>query len=180
MLMTFRSSHLPSRSAGICLIHLIIFGAVRAHSETLPEIPGSSRVITFPQVRNFWIRALQAKPVPPKPNGLHPDRQSTWSRALADRNATIEAIRNGDHDTEALLVLHSHNAAAWRLSGNEEAAMAEEATLRELREHLARMHTLEFLARAAQSQIDSAERLRNIEAELESLRATLHHIANNQ
>lgn len=141
-------------------------------AQNLPAIPPSERILTTESVRNFWINTLQQQPVPAKPTGLHPEKQAAWQRDLDSRESLIKGIRNGDRNIDAKLAQLRHNAAAWRKQGNETEADAAETKLREIQEHLARLETLEIQRKAAQSQIDAAERLKGIEAEISAIRAS--------
>ncbi len=141
-------------------------------ARNLPSIPPSERILTIESVRNFWINSLQQQSIPTKPTGLHPEKQAAWQRNLDSRESLITAIRNGDRNIDARLAQLRHNATAWRKQGNETEAEAAEARLREIQEHLALLETLELQRKAAQSQIDAAERLKGIEAEIAAIRAS--------
>ncbi|MES2661112.1 MAG: hypothetical protein V4689_20995 [Verrucomicrobiota bacterium] len=162
----------------LILWFVFITGVLRA--EPLPVIPASSRILTTELVKNFWINTLSRKPIPSKPSGLHPEMQAAWQRALDDRRATIQSIESGCRETEARLAMHSHNAAAWRMQGNETAALAAEAELRILHEHLAKLQLLEMQRHAAHAQIDAAERLREIESRLSNLRTEFDRYHQNR
>ena len=142
-------------------IRLLVFlylAATALHAEPLPAIPASTRILTVEQVKNFWVNTLSRKPIPSKPSGLHPELQAAWQDALDDRRATIQSVTSGWREDEARLAMHSHNATAWRMQGNEKAALAAEAELRRWQRHLSVMDTLEMVRRAAQAGIDSRDR----------------------
>lgn len=141
-------------------------------AQNLPAIPPSERILTTESVKNFWINTLQNQPVPAKPTRLHPEQQAAWQRDLDSRESLIRSIRNGDRNIDAKLAQLGHNAAAWRRQGNETEAEAAEAKAREIHIYLARLATLELQRKAAQSQIDAVERLKNIEAEIAAIRAS--------
>lgn len=140
-------------------------------AQSMPAIPPSTRILTTVQVKSYWVNSLQYLPVPSKPLGLHPQQQSAWQRNLESINSLIRSVRNGDRDTDAKLAQLRHNADAWHQLGNEPEAEAAETKLRLIQGYLALMDTLEMQRRAAQSQIDAAERVKNIEAEIAALRA---------
>ena len=155
------------------IVAILLLGCLggRLAAQSLPTIPPSTRILTQEQVKNFWITSLQHQPIPPQPLGLHPERQSAWERSVVALDALIQSVRHGERDIDAKLVQLLHNAGAWHQLGNEKEAEAAEARLREIQGFLALMETLEMQRRAAQSQIDAAERLRDIEAEISALRA---------
>jgi hypothetical protein len=142
-------------------------------ADKLPVLPEPQRVLTIRDVKNYWLNTLAAAPIPPRPLGLHPEEQRAWDRAVARRKDCIAAIKRGDYDTEARLAQFEHNIVAWRNSGDEKKARAEERKLLELREHIARMETMEEQKRAAAAQLEANQRLQRIEAEVSSLRSAL-------
>jgi hypothetical protein len=89
-----------------------------------PVVPPSSRALTVDQVKTFWV-----------------DRQYVLS----------DDIRKGKHDLAARLVCLSHNVASWSRLGDEAKSQAAEQHLIQLREHVARLATLE-------AQLESAAR----------------------
>lgn len=151
------------------ILCLMLPGSLRA-SDFLPSIPRSDRVITVQEVRNFWINRLLRLPIPTKPSGLYPQEQAAWRSRLNARKATLTAIESGHYGTEAKIAQLTHNAHAWRLRGNEKEAKNAEAELRRIELHLAKLATLQLQREAAQAQIDSAERIRALEAEVSSCR----------
>lgn len=151
------------------ILCLMLPGSLRA-SDFLPAIPPSDRVITVQEVRNFWINQLLRLPIPTKPSGLYPQEQAAWRSRLNARKATLTAIESGHYGTEAKIVQLTHNAHAWRLKGNETEAKKAETELRNIELHLAKLATLSLQREAAQAQIDSAERIRAIEAEVSTCR----------
>lgn len=151
------------------ILCLVLPSSLRA-SDFLPSIPRSERVITLKEVRNFWINQLLRLPIPTKPSGLYPQAQAAWRCRLNARIATLTAIESGHYGTEAKIAQLTHNANAWRLKGNENEAKKSEAELRDLELHLAKLATLSLQREAAQAQIDSAARIRALEAEVASWR----------
>ena len=141
---------------------LVTFG----RAQSFPSIPASDRVLTTQEVKNFWINKTLRTPVPPKPTGLHPHAQARWSARLRERHSFVEAIRSGQFDTKARLTKLEHNIQAWQTRDNEEKARESERDLRELREHLSRLETLRLQRKAARAQIDAAERVAELEAEI--------------
>ena len=143
-------------------------------AQDLPEIPPSERILTTDSVKNFWLNSLQQQPIPTKPTGLHPEKQEVWQRELDSRESLIKAIRNGERNIDAKLAQLRHNAAAWRRQGNETEAEAAEAKHREIQEHLVLLEILELQRKATKAQIDSAEALKGIEAEIAAIRQSCH------
>ena len=137
---------------------------------TLPNLPEADRILTMEEVKNYWINHLRQSPVPPKPNGLHPEDQRAWQADIETRKSLIQSIRNGDYDIHAKLAQLHQNANFWKTRKNDSDAEAAEGKIRELQEYLARLETLETLRKAAQSQIDAADRLKTIEAEISAIR----------
>jgi hypothetical protein len=154
------------------LLIAAVFASGKLLAAPMPDLPSSERILTLENVRSYWINTLQARPIPTKPLGLHPERQSEWQRKLNQRNALIESLRRGDYDTDANLAALRHNAAVWRQQGKLAEAEAADARIREINEHLSRMATLEMQRRAAQSQIDSAQRLKEMAAALSELNSS--------
>lgn len=138
-------------------------------------VPPSDRILTAGEVKNFWVNAVRALPVPNEPSGLHPGAQARWRRNLERRLDFVEAVRAGAHDTRAELVRLEHNREAWRRRGDEAQAAAAANRMRDLREHLARLETLRSQRQAARAQVETARTLEAIEAELAALRASCPH-----
>lgn len=155
-------AHMSSQPVRV--LFLIYLLAAALHSEPLPAIPASSRILTIEQVANFWVNTLSRKPVPSKPSGLHPERQAAWQRAFDDRRATILSVTHGYREGEARLAMLAHNSAAWRRQGNEQAALAADAELRRWAKHLSVMDTLAVWRQVGQTQI-----------ELNQSRSSWHH-----
>lgn len=156
----------------IAILIAAVLSCEIARAQLLPAIPPSGRILTTGDVKNYWLNTLQNQPVPPKPTGLHPERQAGWQRDLDSRESMIRSIRKGDRNIDAKVAELTHNAEAWRRQGNEKEAEAAETKLREIRRHLALLETLELQRQAARSQIDAAERLKGIEARIAELRAS--------
>lgn len=151
--------------------------AFGAKAEAFPNLPikPSERILTSQEVKNGWVNATRALPIPSKPTGLHPKAQAEWRNGLERRKAFILAVESGVHDKRAEVIALEHNIGAWRLRGEEAKAVETEERLRELLEHHARLETLELQRRAALAQITTAERLRAVEAELSALRSSCTH-----
>lgn len=66
-------------------------------------IPPSDGVLTGQEVKNIWISAVKDLPIPRKPNGLHLRAQERCRANLQKRQAFINAVRAGTHDTRAEL-----------------------------------------------------------------------------
>lgn len=96
-------------------------------------------------------------PVSPKPSGLYPKEQAAWKRRLDARESKFKAIEAGQYGTEARIAQLSHNAAAWRIKGNEEKAIKCDAELQIIEVYLAKLETLKLQRDAAQSQIETTE-----------------------
>lgn len=148
-------------------------------AESLPVLPPSTRVLTQQEVKNFWINTLRRKAVPDKPSSLRPGELSSWRAMIRRRGSLILAVRNGDYDTPARLVQLRHNIRAWREQGAEEEALAVEAELQKLEEHLSRMRTLAAQRDAAKAQVDAAESLERIESRLSSIETNCDHSCNH-
>jgi len=154
----------------LCLFFCLMSSILLRASDELPPIPASDRVITLREVRNFWINTLLKRPIPPKPSGLYPREQAAWICRMNERKAMLDAIEVGHFGTEARMAQLAHNAHAWRLKGNEKEAKMAESELRTIETHLSKLSTLNLQRLAAEAQIESAERLRAIEAGMSSWR----------
>lgn len=88
-----------------------------------PLVPRSSRILTVPGVKRFWIDRL----------GGMPSHGAGASRA----GKVTDEIRSGRHDVAARLVCLSHNVEAWARQGNMEQAEKTQRRLLSLRRRLA-------------------------------------------
>lgn len=154
---------------------LLVLASGWGRAESLPVLPPSTRVLSQQEVKNFWINTLRRKAVPDKPSSLRPGELAAWKGMIRRRGSLILAIRNGEHDTPARLVQLRHNIRAWREQGADAEALAVEAELQKLEEHLSRMRTLAAQRDAAEAQVDAAESLDRIEAKLSTIDTTCNH-----
>lgn len=125
----------------------------------LPVIPPSNRILSVKQVTNYWVNTLLSTRLPPQPNGLYPKKQQAWKSMCYQYNSKIRSIQNGNYNDEAQCVQLAHNAAAWRILGNEQEALKCESHLRSLQLHHAKIATLGMQRNAAHAQIQAAETL---------------------
>ncbi len=160
--------------------HLLLLftalGLLPLAASDFPAIPDSTRILSREEVKNFWVNHLRRRPLPPRPNGLHPERQRAWDQAIAQRRSRIRAIRNGHHDTRAQLVRLEHNAEAWDRLGLPEQAKEVEARLYTLREHLATIAKLEAEKRLWIRLGEALDRIDELEREISNLRAEVHRL----
>lgn len=154
---------------------MIFAGNRIAAQYAMPQIPPSDRVLSVQEVKNFWINTIKKMPIPNKPTGLHPEKRHQWHAKLEWRKGFISDVRNGVYDTNAKLVQLKHNADAWHRQGNEKKSQVAKVQLREMNEHLARLEVLELQRRAAQAQINAAEKIRALEEEISLLRSSCSH-----
>ncbi|WP_193213269.1 hypothetical protein [Luteolibacter marinus] len=138
-----------------------------------PMVPASDRVLSVPEVRNFWIRSLKTQPLPPKPTRLYPEKEAARQRMIQDRRILIEEVRSGRHDIAAKLVALSHNVEAWNRLRDDKKAEETERRLYRLREHVAKLATLEAQREAAIKVGESAERMATLSDEIQRLKAML-------
>ncbi len=154
-----------------CFFLLLACAPLRAVS--LPDIPPTDRVLTREEVKNFWLNALRAQPLPPKPTRLHMDKLRAWEARLESRKNLMAEIRGGLHDTNARLASLSHNVEAWKLLGNPAKSREAELELMALKEHLAKLETLEAQRRAAEQVVAMSNRISELQAEIDSLRSRI-------
>ena len=85
----------------------------------------------------------------------------------------MEQIRSGQHDLAARLVCLSHNVEAWTRQGNDAKSDECETRLIRLREHVAKLATLEAQREAAVKVGAAADRMADLAAEIQRLKAVL-------
>ena len=135
-----------------------------------PCVPGSDRVLSTLEVKNFWVNHLQNQPLASKPTRLHPEQEESRQREISRRQGLIQAIRSGQHDIAARLVCLSHNVEAWTRQGDEAKAFEAERQLLLVREHVAKIATLEAQREAAVKLGEAADRVIEMDAELQRLK----------
>ncbi|MCW1926509.1 hypothetical protein OKA05_28415 [Luteolibacter arcticus] len=124
-----------------------------------PVVPPSDRVLTVEQVKTFWVTRLRSQPLPAKVTPLHPERNTARRAEIQRRRGLMEEIRAGHHDLAARLVCLSHNVDAWSRLGDEPKSDASEQRLIRLREHVAKLATLEAQREAAVKVGEAADRM---------------------
>ncbi|WP_035606291.1 hypothetical protein [Haloferula sp. BvORR071] len=134
-----------------------------------PNVPGSDRVLTTMEVKNFWVNHLHNQPLAPEPTRLHPEKAEARSHEITRRRELIKAIRAGQHDLAARLVCLSHNVEAWTRQGDTGKAHESERQLLLVREHVAKMAALEAQREAAVKIGNAAEQVAQMDAELQRL-----------
>lgn len=134
-----------------------------------PRVPPSDRVLSTMEVKDFWVNHLSSQPLAP-PTRLHPETEEARQREIERRDSLIAAIRNGQHDLAARLVSLSHNVEAWTRLGEDNKAYEAERQLLAVREHVARIATLEAQREAAIKLGQAADRVAVMDAELQRLR----------
>ncbi len=135
-----------------------------------PTLPPSDRVLSTTEVKNFWMDHLQSQPLTPPTTLLHPEKEEARQREIARRDDLITAIREGQHDLAARLVCLSHNVEAWNRRGDDSKSYEAERQLLAVREHVARIATLEAQREAAVKLGQAADRVAVMDAELQRLR----------
>jgi hypothetical protein len=135
-------------------------------------VPPSACVLTTLEVKDFWVSHLHKQPLAPEATRLHPEQEEARQREIARRQNLIEAIRAGQHDLAARLVCLSHNVEAWTRLGEDSKAYEAERQLLTVREHVARIATLEAQREAAIKLGAAADRVVEMDAELQRLRQT--------
>lgn len=135
-----------------------------------PTVPPSDHILTTIEVKDFWVNHLRNQPLAPRPTRLYPEKEAARLREIARRSGLIEAIRMGQHDLAARLVCLSHNVEAWTRRGEDTKAYEAERQLLTVREHVARVATLEAQREAAVKLGAAADRVVEMDAELQRLR----------
>lgn len=135
-----------------------------------PTVPASDRVLSTLEVKDFWVSRLSSQALVPKPTRLYPEKEQVRQREIARRQNLIEAIRAGHHDLAARLVCLSHNVEAWTRLGEDSRAYEAERQLLMVREHVARIATLEAQREAAVKLGAAADRVGAIDTELQQLK----------
>lgn len=144
-----------------------------------PVVPASNRILTTTEVTNFWINSLKKQPLPPEPTRLYPKKAEARKRIIAKRKGLISQIRSGQHDIAARLVCLSHNVEAWNRLGDEAKANETETQLFKLREHIAKLATLEAQREAAIKVGETADRMSALSAEIDQLKQLLAAASND-
>jgi hypothetical protein len=148
------------------VIPLFLSALAPLTAANFPNVPRSDRVLTTSGVKNFWVNHLRDQP----PTRLHPEMEEAREREIARRSDLIAAIRGGQHDLAARLVCLSHNVEAWTRLGNDSKAYEAERQLLTVREHVARIATLEAQREAAIKLGQAADRVAEMDAELQRLK----------
>lgn len=138
-----------------------------------PVLPPSDRVLSVEQVKTYWVNRLRSQPLPPKATRLYPEKEAARRAEIQRRRALMEAIRQGHHDLAARLVCLSHNVEAWSRLGNETRSAEVEQRLIRLREHVARLATLEAQREAAVKVGAAADRMAAMGEEIQRLKELL-------
>lgn len=138
-----------------------------------PLVPPSDRVLTVQEVKSFWVNRLRSQPLPPKVTLLHPEKDAARRAEIHRRQALMEEIRIGQHDLAARLVCLSHNVEAWSRLGDEPKSEASEQRLIRLREHVAKLATLEAQRAAAVKVGEAADRMALMTEEIQQLKELL-------
>ncbi len=140
-----------------------LFASAVASTLDFPEIPGSKRVITLEETKNYWVNMM---PTPVEPRRLARDYQKlmvTYHQQVGERHRLIQAIRAGRHDKYAKIAMLRHNLQAYWLRGNK--AMIAKAA--------AELDQLEGIAQADEDKRANAERLERLIAATERLAAAI-------
>jgi len=138
-----------------------------------PLVPPSDRVLTVEQVKTFWVSRLRLETLPPKATPLHPEKDAARRAEIQRRRGLMEEIRVGQHDLAARLVCLSHNVEAWSRLGDETKSDATEQRLIRLREHFAKLVTLEAQREAAVKVGEAADRMTAMSDEIQRLKELL-------
>jgi hypothetical protein len=131
----------------------------------LPEIPDSARVLSVEEVKNYWVNKL---PEPREPTLLKRDYQSLivdYHRQVGERHRLIQAIRAGEYDDFAKIVMLWHNIQAYLLRGEDAKAEALSAELEEL----------EAIAQREEAERANEDRLERLIAATERLAAAIEN-----
>jgi len=138
-----------------------------------PVVPPSDSVLTVQQVKAFWVSRLRSQPLPRKSTPLLPEKNAARRAEIQRRRGLMEEIRAGQHDLAARLVCLSHNVEAWSRLGDETKSEAAEQRLIRLREHVAKLATLEARREAAVKVGEAAERMATMGEEIQRLKDLL-------
>ncbi|MEK7951100.1 hypothetical protein [Luteolibacter soli] len=136
-------------------------------------MPPSDRVLTVEQVKTFWVSRLRSEALPSKSTALHPEKDAARRSEIHRRRGLMEEIRAGHHDLAARLVCLSHNVEAWSRLGDEPKSDAAEQRLIRLREHVAKLATLEAQREAAVKVGEAADRMIARSEEIQQLKVLL-------
>ena len=138
-----------------------------------PVVPPSDRVLTVEQVKTFWVSRLRSEALPSKATALHPEKDIARRAEIQRRRGLMEEIRAGHHDLAARLVCLSHNVEAWSRLGDETKSDSSEQRLIRLREHVAKLATLEAQREAAVKVGEAADRMAAMGEEIQELKDLL-------
>lgn len=134
----------------------------------MPKIPQSERILTFQEVKNFWMNEIIHASFPREPSGLYPREQAEWRNALRARNEKLRDIRCGLFDEEARIAQLRHNSHAWRLKGHEQQANLLDAELRKITLYRAQLESLQFQRQALQNQVDLIVKIDELKRQIEA------------
>jgi hypothetical protein len=155
------------------MVPLFLAALAPLSAADFPLVPPSDRVLTVEQVKTFWVNRLRSQALPQKATLLHPEKNSTRSTEIQRRLGLMEEIRAGHHDLAARLVCLSHNVEAWSRLGDETKSDASEQRLIRLREHVAKLVTLEAQREAAVKVGEAADRMAAMSEEIQQLKELL-------
>lgn len=139
-------------------------------AQILPSLPPSDRVLSREEVKNFWIHHLRRSPLPPRGNGLHPEKQQRHAAAKEAILRQIARIHLGHFDIQARLAQLEHNVEAHERRGETDLAETTEIRLFRLREHLLNLARLEAEIELARKLDDHLDRIDALESQIDTLR----------
>jgi len=152
------------------VIPLFLSALAPLTAAAFPMVPASDKVLTADGVKTFWVESLRSQPLPPKSTRLHPEKNAARKASISRRRGLMKEIRAGQHDLAARLVCLSHNVEAWGRQGNDLKSYETELQLLRLREHVAKIATLEAQREAAIKVGEAADRVGQMDAEIQRLR----------
>lgn len=155
------------------IVPLFLAALAPLSAADFPLVPPSDRVLTVEQVKTFWVNRLRSEALPPKATLLHPETNAARRSEIERRRCLMEEIYAGQHDLAARLVCLSHNVEAWSRLGDETKSDATEQRLIRLREHVARLATLEAQREAAVKVGEAADRMATMSEEIQRLKELL-------
>ena len=124
-----------------------------------PAIPASTRILTAKEVQNFWFNYYRRLPLPPKPNGLHPEQLPAWRSAVNKRTSLLKKLHAGEYYQKAQLIALRHNIDAYQKLGKQEQVQSLSSELRLFELHQAQMNMTKAQTQKAEAEAAAAEQV---------------------
>ena len=156
------------RALVLCFSLMIVTATIlipSAPAQELPEIPDSLRILSIQEVKNYWVNRM---PEPREPSRLKRGYGGLivdYHRQVGERYRLIQAIRAGEYDGYARIIMLRHNLQVYLLKGDDAQVTALDAELAEL----------EAAAQREEAERANQDRLERLIAATERLAAAIEN-----